>query len=549
MAKRGVSINTQLDPSDQPEGWEYAAWLLQIQETFARAVRDGEPLFTTDVKELYNLYLQSLPIGGRQHHRCTACQQFIEHYGGLVRITDRGRLVSVLWEQDYTPDPYLQVSTNMSIVVGGATVTGVFYTSEVILGKPVTGSWEHFAVSTTGMHAHRFSHTLTADQAMAEKLEDFRTLKTALDGYSDVLLGQALTLLQSDRLYRSEKVLGVAEWLFSLKKQLMTFKDQERRDNYLWKAVATAPTGYCHPRSSMIGTLLDDLARRYPLDVATERFQQKMDPEQYQRPQTYSEGTVAQAEKVFERLKTGKSLRRRYATVHDVEHRALWMPRGSQVQRRQSAPGLFADLAPSRSVARPQPFPMQGGRYTMTWEKFAREVLPRIVQQLYIEIPGVGAFAGMATAVDDTSPPIIQWDREEQRNPVSWYLYSGGSSAEQWSVTPRTWKPVSVVCLSPNLWYKPELYAHQGHSVFFGIPGAKDIAVGGGCGLFPEILKSEYHGVRGVIEAYSRSHELEGSQEMALCGLMAQKGKGGWPVNLQVVINNMTFRYTLDRWD
>ena len=55
-------------------------------------------------------------------------------------------------------------------------------------------------------------------------------------------------------------------------------------DNLTWLAVATAPAGFCHVRSSMIGTLLEDVAAGMPFDAIKQRFDAKMHPLQYQRP-------------------------------------------------------------------------------------------------------------------------------------------------------------------------------------------------------------------------------------------------------------------------
>ena len=73
-------------------------------------------------------------------------------------------------------------------------------------------------------------------------------------------LETALTLLKTDSLYRSEKVLGQTEWLHGLHVARAAAHGSAANANVVWRAVATAPAGFCHPRSSMIGTLLEDIA-------------------------------------------------------------------------------------------------------------------------------------------------------------------------------------------------------------------------------------------------------------------------------------------------
>src|SRR5207253_1562968 len=43
-----------------------------------------------------------------------------------------------------------------------------------------------------------------------------------------------------------------------------------------------------------------------------------------------------------------------------------------------------------------------------------------------LQVPGSsGHFMALITATRPEAPPILQWDSEERRNPVSWYYHSG----------------------------------------------------------------------------------------------------------------------------
>ena len=46
-----------------------------------------------------------------------------------------------------------------------------------------------------------------------------------------------------------------------------------------------------------------------------------------------------------------------------------------------------------------------------------------------------------------------------------------------------------------------------------------DGGVGAGCALFPEIIRSELHGVRSVIEAYSKRNGISGYSDASACGI------------------------------
>ncbi len=97
-------------------------------------------------------------------------------------------------------------------------------------------------------------------------------------------------------------------------------------------------------------------------------------------------------------------------------------------------------------------------------------------------------YTAILTAEDQEAPPIILWDTEENRNPFSWYVYSGGSTPSRWNLL-RGYVEVTGVTLQPNLWQPG--YEHRGASVIFILNGAKDRdRRSTGLALFPEVLKS-----------------------------------------------------------
>ena len=134
-------------------------------------------------------------------------------------------------------------------------------------------------------------------------------------------------LLDSEQLYRSEKVAGPARWLMALHERLAAIKKKPHvREAIVWRAVATAPPGFCHVRSTMVGTLLADLAAHMPFHQVRRRFSDKMHPLQYQRPTAApSAGNIAQAEKAMKELDAAGALARRFARLEDLQA-TLWTP-------------------------------------------------------------------------------------------------------------------------------------------------------------------------------------------------------------------------------
>lgn len=528
-------------PRGNHEDHEYDAYLTRLSARFSAATQNGaEPLFTTDAYKrhdtaLWDAYLNSFPAEQRQFHNCGCCRHFIQRFGTLVTIKD-GRTTPAVWDVDDAPDLYKPAVEALARLVRSAKVTGIFLSEETALGQPVTGVWRHFAV----LNPNVFKRTVkTAKQTMAERREDFGTVARALSEITPTVLQQAVTLLKTEQLWRSEKVLGGAEWLLKASEERRSLTGP-LRDNALWRAIALAPAGFCHPRSSMIGTLIEDIEAGLPFDDVRRKFAAKLNPTIYQRPQAApSAGNIAQAEKLVEQLGVGPSLVRRFARLEEVE--SIWLP--TPDPEAAGAEGVFGHLKPKGVEVPPaMAIPAQ----TMTWEKFARTVLPE-AKSIELAAPHVGNYVALVTAQNPDAPPILQWDSLDNRNPVSHYVYNGGSRSSDWGV--GGWTPITAISLSPASWRGRKL-THQGEAVMFLLKGCRDSRnAGGGNAIFPENLKAEFHAIRSTVEAYSKTAKLLGLEEATACGVMASKGQA-FGVHLRVrAANNVVAEYKLDRWD
>lgn len=497
--------------------------------------RSTGPLFTTDLTPelLWATYLNGIPEGAdRKHYDCHGCRRFIQAYGGLVTISADGRTRSLIWDGDLDEIPpfFRATFTALARLVNAAKVTGVFLSSAEVWGTPSTPDpkrgvvWTHLAARPERPYKDR---ALTADQRMAEKREDLKMLKHALSDYGLQVAEQAVRVLKADALARSEKALGIAEWFVAR---------HGENANQLWLAVATAPPGYCHIRSTMISTLLDDVLAGLPFETISRRWGEKMHPLAYQRPTAApKEGAIEAAEKLVEKLGIAKSLDRRYARLEDVQFR-LWEPRPAAEKPKPD--GVFGHLRGQSAAVKEVALPAT----TMTWEKFARTVLPA-ARSLEVKAPGHGNYVGLVTAVDPDAPPILQWDRPEKRNPVSMYVYTSGSPASQWGLVGNSWVKVNAVTCSPAHWHDPEKAKHHAEGAYFLLDGAKD-SRNDSLALFPETLRSELHGVRAVVEAHSRKARIQG--EGTANGVVFQKGGSSGGLTIRV---DGSATYVLDRWD
>jgi len=498
--------------------------------------RWGSKLFVVETHDLAEVYLDALPPELRDHHKCSTCRHFFHRFGALAVITDTGVLEPAIWPDAGVPDLYAGACRALRKAVMKGKVTSIFLSGLPKLGTAVTGEWTHFEVPNPAIFRHAL---LSAGQAMAEKREHFGALSRALAEFTAEQVAQALTLLRADALYRTEKVIGPAEFLYALQERLAGTHKEARR-NLIWQAVAGAPAGFCTPRSSMIGTLLDDIAAGLDFDAIESRFAAKMHPLQYQRPQTAaSAGNIAQAEAIVAKMGIEPSLHRRFARIDEIE--TVWMPEPVELPATRQG-GVFADLKPRDSKVATE---VAMAAQRITWAKFSATVLPTALE-MSLFVSGSMSFGAIVAAVHPDAPPILQWDREDRRNGFSGYTYHGGTPASQWGLPQSSWVRVTGISLWPSMWGGGKAMEHFGKSAMILLAGAVDTRLHESA-IFPETLRSELHAVRKTIEQFSKSRPLEGADEASACGLIIRDKAA--PHQLRVRSSIGTACYHIDRWD
>lgn len=448
-------------------------------------------IFDTDASGLWEAYLAGIPEADRQHYNCRSCQKFIEDYGGLVAVAANGQQYPVLWNPD-VPKFFTYSVTRMYAIVKKSKIIGVRINDQATWGRPQTGVWTHLSVENVPVFK---SALKTASQETAEKKQDFIMLSKALADYPLEAAVQAVRVLQADALDRSEKTLGVAEWFLSLHK--LVAASRALRNNLIWNAVASAPAGWCHISSTMIGTLLNDIVENIPYERIAQRWALKMHPLQYNRPtKEVSEGNVKKANEIIEKLGAQGSLARQFATMSDITE-TLWVP-PSNVEVVPPSGGVFDRLLRGKSKINDLVLPPQ----QVAWTYVQDTLLPAAKSVEFYTI--AGNFFSMVAPVNRDAPPLLQWP-----NQLSWYVYVGGSRPEAWGLPGGTWVPVKTICRKPCHWHGNVMDREAPHICLL-LPGARDLKYKRGGGFFPESLRSEFHGIRSVLEAHITTVVISG---------------------------------------
>lgn len=523
--------------------------LLNLISGYFDIINIREPLFLVEDIDLFKIYLKNLPLKDRQYHNCNECKKFINLYGRLVVIGSDGGLYSAMWpDVDYgIPSLYEKSILAMRNAVMSSKVIFPFFSSKKILGTPETGMWGHFSVINERIYN---SKVKTSYQYIAERIEDFNTLRNAVGEFSKYYINKAHSLIEAKAVIRSEKFSDQTYWFKKIKDHIGDMKEPFK-SNLLWKYVILAPEGFCHIKSSVIGSLIKDLSTEndfggYTVEECINRFNQKVDPTTYQRPKVVKNGNIDTAENIIEKLNIKNSLDRSYATIDDLQ--LYWKPRKIELKKRTV--GVFDNLRlveVDKSISKHST--ILPGINDITFEKFKRVVIPEIYKLEYLLPFNKVNFVGITTESIPNSEPILIWDTKENRNPVSWYLYIGGSLAKGWNLIPGRFVEVEGICLQPSMW-NGNKFTQFGEGVIFILNNARDLIGKCGLGLFPEILKSELHEIRSTIEAYSNKGSLRLYAMNPACGIMLQNVNKSFNHTFKVYYKNgIIQQFKIDRWD
>lgn len=521
---------------------DYARLLALVRMRFDEAT-NGRRLFRTDATGLYKMFIEGLRSEKRAH-TCRTCERFIESYGGLVVIDEAGETRSALWDPTLVPSFYHFTIYRMQSAVNEARVIAPFLHEKAILGEPVTGNWTHFSVEQRGGWIWRHA-VMSADQGMAAMKERFLTVRLALESVATFQLEKARAILAADEINRSEKFTGPLEWLAERHGEYYRFPNREPRlrDNRLWRAIAEAPEGFCHPRGSVLWPLFEDIKAREPFDVIRGKFNAMVHGLAYQRPKADPAAqTIERAEKLFAEMGLARALERRFARADEVE--TIWKHRRRPLPAKPRTAGVFSNVAAAEDTPLPKvPRRMEVPMRTVTWRKFTETVLPT-AEAIDFRVPTVLAnFQAITTAVHADAPRLLKWD-----NPFGHYVYNGGSMAESWSLPAGEWVRVLAVALRSNLW-GPNPTPHHGLGATLILEGAHDRMNQHLC-VFPDTLRDELHEVRSVIEAFAKRGRLQPAPAAAaLASGYGVTVHGLGDHLLRVHAAGVWQHFQIDRWD
>lgn len=523
----------------------HAAYLLKKQE-------HGPALFVVDPGPLmYPEFIDGLPEDVREEHNCRACADFIERTGHQVFISADGEVIPAYWDHTVVPAMYKPAVKAIQKRVAKGSIMFQLFTDREVIGTAYD-TFPHFhlkhecqacIVETTELE--------NADQSKAFSREDHRNLLRSLFDFNITILRQVKHLLDNDQIPNGQIIADRLNWLIKIQIDLeRAVIGNGRRKNIIWRYVAEAPAGWCAVRGSILGKMLRSMKEGEELETIIAEFAERAKAENYMRATAApTEGNLNRAEKIIASLDLKESLERRYAALDEVP--TIWSPAAEKADAKHiKGAGVFDALR--SSTKRKKPVEVENTTVdivTVTFAKFRDKVLPNARKlEMYI-VRGNGPFAGCMTAVHPDANPILQWDADDQRNPLSLYAYNGGSAPEHWGLTANTWVEIKGIMLAPYMMHNEQAHSKHPRGALLILDGARD-SENTDLALFANTLRAELHEIRTTIEAYSNSATMGESPEGQLVqGFMLNDQQKGLRVRVRVTTDLGSAIYLIDRWD
>lgn len=510
----------------------------------------GCMLFKTHTDSLFDTFLSMLPEGEiRQHFNCNMCRSFFHRYGNLVAIYKDGCTASIIWNENYAHGKFKEIVKKLAAIVETSKIIQVLswlqktyvttHEEYYEYGCSCTGEYHHF-------HADISKNIRMPDYGCSsdESRQIYVTIKMALKDYAKVI-DRAVAIASTGKL-NNKNTLFTLKAVKSIIDDVNSSKTSRQKDNKIWKYAFEQYSLLYHLRGSVEGSLMDDILKGIDDSIAIERFNNNMDPMKYMRPTSApTTSLVEEAEKIIADLNLKQSLNRRIASIDDVIT-FIWKEPEVKEQKEETG-GVFANVktkdAPKDKMNN-NLVDITADPTRITFEKFAEKVLPDAKAIFIYALSGFSHYPLMTlvTASNYDAEPILKYDSKDQRNPLSQYLYNGGSYLEDFNITSSM---VRVLGICPNAENMHNLKDNK--SVLFIMEGCRDLKRSGGSALFPEILRRELYPVRKVIESYSGDKELEDLpiDKQAAAGMFYN----GYKVRVIVETDSTRMSYIIDRFE
>lgn len=384
---------------------------------FAQQVKNNfdamatKPLYRTNIglDEIKDIYLAAFPAGTNPmyitntQHDCTCCKSFIRNVGGLVNIVN-GQIITI-WDNINTGDEYEVVANTMRDYVLSKPITSVFYASEKKYGAYESkqtlpdGSvinWNHFNCEIPN---HLFKGDKVGELAGQHTISA-SMLTEAITNFQIEHVDLVIDLINDGQLYRGEEHLQA---LLKFRELLALAVTYESTPKLFGLEHFSNPSARF--KNTVIGTLVEDLAKGTDLESAVKSFESKIAPVNYKRSKSLiTQGMVNTAMATINSLGIEPALSRRHATIHDINiNDVLWADRTAAQKMQGVAALLFNSVTKSK--------PATDNVTEVSIDQFIADLLPSAESiEVLVENRHQSNFVNILAPAEPSAPNIMKWD-------------------------------------------------------------------------------------------------------------------------------------------
>lgn len=334
--------------------------------------------------DLWTKYLAAFPEGTdpifkkRTEHDCSCCKQFIRRAGCVVTIS--GGKLRTVWDEaaKNAPEFYQQVATALRDTVAVAGIRDIFRVSknEHQFGSKQTHSldketqkastWDHFY---TGAIPGRLQAALP-DTDRGNYRTTVQVFERGLVELTADAVGTVLSLIDGKNLYRGEEHRNAVVEFQKMQRAFLASPSVER-SLFTW---ANAGSYAARFRSTVIGTLVQDLSEGQDIERAVRSFEAKVAPQNYKRTTALiTPKMVEKAMETIQELDLESALERRYAVIGDVTVNDVKWVDGAA---RKLMKGGIGDVLMKHATTTTSKAKDEGRAEDITLDDFMANVLP-----------------------------------------------------------------------------------------------------------------------------------------------------------------------------
>lgn len=393
----------------------------KLMENFAEMTKDVTHLFEVNVDkdEMWNLYLDSFPIGTneiyreRRYHDCSCCRQFIKTIGNAVVIKDNK--ITTIWDFKTNDTTYQPVLNALSTFIKSHAVSDIYVSKFKKIGTMSNyeqmedghmHEWSHFFLEFPDKFVDRSNRSEGDIKGVFRDTKN--VFKRSLDEINMDSLDTILELITSNTLYKGEEWKGALTEFRKYKAKYDKLTTEEEKNNFAWEQSVKVGIAIGRIRNHSIGTLLVNVSEGMDLDAAVRKYEQIVAPSNYKRPkEIFTKKMLEDAKKTITELGYMDSLGRRFATLDDITVNNILFSNKDSAKRINGMNDIFGEME-REVVSNPKKFSKVE---EIPVDKFVSDVLPTASEvEVYLENKHINNMVSLIAPENKNAKTMFKWN-------------------------------------------------------------------------------------------------------------------------------------------